>query len=379
MGLWPIAEAPDPCSLLFMAFGAALIYLGVSKNLEPVMLVPIGFGMLLANIPGAGLNDPPHGILYLARRYLLETEMLPSLAFLAIGSMMDFRPLLARPTLLLFGLVGQSGVVIAMITASVLGFSVREALAIGVIGCADGPTAIYVATRYAPHLLGAVGLAAYMYISMVPILQVPLMKLLYTRRELSIAMRHVGEEDVGRAAVVIFPLTLTVIVGLLAPKAIPLVGMLALGNFLRECGVTEVVERLAKTSSTALADVVTLFLGLTVGSSLSAQAIFSTPGMVLKFAAVFCLGIVAFVSDLLFGILAGKFATLLSRGSINPAIGASANSAFPISARVVQRVVDEAAPGNIVLMEAVTTNLAGQLTSPIFAGVIMTLLSRLGI
>ncbi|RLG83124.1 MAG: hypothetical protein DRO39_08785, partial [Thermoprotei archaeon] len=225
----------------------------------------------------------------------------------------------------------------------------------------------------------AIGLAAYTYISMVPMLQAPLMKALYSRRELGIRMEPVPEEEIGRAAVMAFPLLLVVVVGVLAPKAVPLIGMLALGNFLRESGVTEIVERLAKTSSTVLADVVTLLLGLTVGSTLSADVIGSSPDMMLKVAAVFALGIVAFLGDLFFGIVAGKVVAAATHGAINPAIGASANSAFPVSARVVQRVVSEAAPGNIVLMEAVTTNLAGQLTSPIFAGVIMTLLSSLGV
>jgi len=377
--LQQFVNIPDPISILLVFIGITFIYLGVGKGLEPIMLVPIGFGILLANIPLSGLNEPPYGLLYLIRKYLLMTEVLPSLAFLTIGTMMDLRPLLKRPWLLLFGVSGQSGVIIALLAALALGFSFREAVAVGIIGCADGPTAIFVSTRYAPHLLGAVGLAAYTYISIVPLLQVPLMRLLLTKKEMSIRMPVTAEGEVDRAVVVSFPIILILLSLIFMPEAMPLIGMLALGNFLRESGVMELAEKLSKTVSTTLADIVTLFLGLSVGSTLSASAIMARPDLPIKVLLVFTLGILAFVGDLLVGILVGKAVSIFSKGRVNPAIGASANSAFPVSARVVQREVSKVSPGNIILMYSLTTNLAGQMASPIFAGVIITLIESLGI
>ncbi len=374
-----LINVPDPISIVLIAVGLAFIYLGSRKGLEPLMLVPIGFGILLANIPLSGLNDPPYGLLYLIREKLLMTEVLPCLAFLTIGTMMDLRPLLKRPWLLLFGIPGQSGVIFALILALFMGFSFREAVAVGIIGCADGPTAIFVSTKYAPHLLGAVGLAAYTYISMVPLLQVPLMRALISKKDMQIRMQTTSGDDVSDVIVLAFPILLILLSLVFMPSALPLIGMLALGNFLRESGVTELVERYAKTASTFLADVVTLMLGLSVGSALSSATITASPDLPLKIVTVFALGIVAFAGDLIVGILAGKLVSMLSKGKINPAIGASANSAFPVSARVVQREVSRVAPGNIVLMYSLTTNLAGQVTSPIFAGIILTLLASFGI
>ena len=368
----------DPASLILICIGVAFIYLGGRKGLEPLMLVPIGFGILLANIPLGGLNEAPYGLLYLIREKLLMTEVLPCLAFLTIGAMMDLRPLLSKPWLLLFGVSGQSGVIFALLLALALGFNFREAVAVGIIGCADGPTAIFVSTKYAPHLLGAVGLAAYTYISIVPLLQVPLMRLMLTRNELSIKMPP-SKDEVSDSVVIAFPIILILISAVVMPGALPLVGMLALGNFIRVCGVSEFAERYVKTLSTFFADVVTLLLGLSVGSALSSSAITASPDLPLKVLIVFALGIVAFAGDLIVGILSGKLVSAISRGKINPAIGASANSAFPVSARVVQREVGKASPGNIILMYSLATNLAGQITSPLFAGVILTILAALGI
>ncbi len=374
-----LVNIPDPTSLILIVVGLAFIYLGSRKGLEPLMLVPIGFGILLANIPLSGLNDPPFGLLYLIREKLLITEVLPCLAFLTIGTMMDLRPLLRRPWLLLFGISGQSGVIFALILALLIGFDFREAVAVGIIGCADGPTAIFVSTKYAPHLLGAIGLAAYTYISMVPLLQVPLMRALISKREMNIKMPITSGDDVSEVVVIAFPVVLILLSLLFMPSALPLIGMLALGNFLRESGVTELVDRYAKTASTSLADVVTLLLGLSVGSALSSNVITASPDLPIKVVTVFVLGIIAFVGDLIVGILTGKIVSAFSVGRVNPAIGASANSAFPVSARVVQREVSRAAPGNIILMYSLTTNLAGQITSPIFAGIILTLLGVYGI
>ncbi len=374
-----IISIPDPISLILIVVGLCFIYLGSRKGLEPLMLVPIGFGILLGNIPLSGLNDPPYGLLYLIREKLLITEVLPCLAFLTIGTMMDFRPLLKRPWLLLFGVSGQSGVIFALVLALLLGFNFREAIAVGIIGCADGPTAIFVSSRYAPHLLGAVGLAAYTYISMVPLIQVPLMRALISRKEMGIRMPMTSGEDVSDLVVIAFPIILILVSMIFIPGGLPLIGMLALGNFLRESGVTEFMERYNKTFSTVLTDLVTFLLGLSVGSTLSSKIITASPDLPFKVLIVFTLGVVAFAGDIIFGILVGKVVSKLSRGRINPAIGASANSAFPISARVVQREVSRVSPGNIVLMYSITTNLAGQITSPIFAGIIITLIESLGI
>lgn len=378
MEVLELINVPDVTSVLLMFVGLAFIYLGSRRGLEPLMLVPIGFGIVLSNIPLGGLNEPPYGLLYIIRERLLMTEVLPCLAFLTLGAMMDLRPLLGRPWLLLFGISGQSGVVFALLLALALGFSFREAIAIGIIGCADGPTAIFVSTRYAPHLLGAIGLAAYTYISIVPLLQVPLMKLLLTKKELSIRMIP-PKEGVSDLTVITFPIILVMISAFFMPAALPLVGMLALGNFIKECGVSELTERYVKTITTVFADVVTLLLGLSVGSALSSKAIMASPDLPIKVLMVFALGVVAFAGDLIVGILTGKLVSILSKGRVNPAIGASANSAFPVSARVVQREVSKALPGNIILMYSLTTNLAGQLTSPLFAGVILTILTSWGL
>lgn len=374
-----LINVPDPLSLILIIIGLVFIYLGSRKGLEPIMLVPIGFGILLANIPLSGLNDPPYGLLYLIREKLLMTEVLPCLAFLSIGTMMDLRPLLSRPWLLLFGISGQSGVIFALILALFVGFDFREAVAVGIIGCADGPTAIFVSTKYAPHLLGAIGLAAYTYISMVPILQVPLMRALISKKEMSIKMPVASGDEVSDVVVMMFPIILIILSLVFMPSALPLIGMLALGNFLRESGVAELVDRYAKTASTTLADVITLLLGLSVGSALSSNVITASPHLPFKVVTVFALGIIAFSGDLIVGILAGKLVSVLSKRRINPAIGASANSAFPVSARVVQREVSKASPGNIILMYSLTTNLAGQVTSPVFAGIILTLLGAFNI
>ncbi|MEM0453763.1 MAG: sodium ion-translocating decarboxylase subunit beta [Sulfolobales archaeon] len=374
-----IINVPDPVSSILIFVGLVFIYLGSRKGLEPLMLVPIGFGILLANIPLSGLNDPPYGLLYLIREKLLITEVLPCLAFLTIGTMMDLRPLLKRPWLLLFGISGQSGVILALLLSLFVGFNFREAIAVGIIGCADGPTAIFVSTKYAPHLLGAIGLAAYTYISIVPLLQVPLMRALISKKEMSIKMPPMSSDDVSETIVIAFPIVLILLSLIFMPSALPLIGMLALGNFLRESGVTELVDRYVKTASTSLADIVTLLLGLSVGSALSSNVITATPDLPIKVITVFALGIVAFAGDLIIGILTGKLVSLFSKGKINPAIGASANSAFPVSARVVQREVSKASPGNIILMYSLTTNLAGQVTSPVFAGIILTLLNVMGI
>lgn len=374
-----LINIPDPISMILVVLGLVFIYLGSRKGLEPLMMVPIGFGILLANIPLSGLNEPPYGLLYLIREKLLMTEVLPCLAFLTIGTMMDLRPLLKRPWLLLFGISGQSGVIFALILALLIGFDFREAIAVGIIGCADGPTAIFVSTRYAPHLLGAIGLAAYTYISMVPLLQVPLMRALISSKDMSIKMPATSADDVNEVVVIAFPIVLILLSLLFMPSALPLIGMLSLGNFLRESGVTELVDRYARTASTSLADVTTLLLGLSVGSALSSDVITASPELPFKVVIVFALGIIAFSGDLIVGILCGKVVSLLSGGKINPAIGASANSAFPVSARVVQREVSKASPGNIILMYSLTTNLAGQVTSPLFAGIILTLLAVLGI
>ena len=347
-----------------------LLYLGIAKKFEPLLLVTIGFGGLLSNIPGAEIATGD-GLLHLTYVVGIETGAFPLIIFMGVGALTDFGPLLANPRTLFLGAAAQFGIFATLLGAlglsslGVMDFSVREAAAIGIIGGADGPTAIYVAGTLAPHLLGAIAVAAYSYMALVPLIQPPIMKALTTEAERKIEMVQLRE--VSKTERIIFPLVLLLLVALLLPSAAPLLGMLCFGNLMRECGV---VDRLSDTTQNALINIVTIFLGLAVGSKLSADQFLalSTLGILL-------LGMVAFAIGTASGLLMGKLLNRISKQPINPLIGAAGVSAVPMAARVANKVGLEANPQNILLMHAMGPNVAGVIGSAIAAGIMIMLTS----
>ena len=347
-----------------------LLYLGIVRKFEPLLLVTIGFGGLLSNIPGVEIATGD-GLLHLAYEVGIETGAFPLIIFMGVGALTDFGPLLANPRTLFLGAAAQFGIFSTLLGAlgltelGLMDFSLREAAAIGIIGGADGPTAIYVAGKLAPNLLGAIAVAAYSYMALVPIIQPPIMKLLTTESERRIEMVQLRE--VSKAERIIFPLLLLLLVGLLLPTAAPLLGMLAFGNLMRECGV---VERLSNTTQNALINIVTIFLGLAVGSKLSAEQ-FLVPSTL----GILALGMVAFAIGTASGVLMGKLLNKISTQPINPLIGAAGVSAVPMAARVANKVGLEANPHNILLMHAMGPNVAGVIGSAVAAGIMIMFVS----
>ena len=343
-----------------------LLYLGIVRKFEPLLLVTIGFGGLLSNIPGVEIATGD-GLLHLAYEIGIETGAFPLIIFMGVGALTDFGPLLANPRTLFLGAAAQFGIFATLLGAlgltevGLMDFSLREAAAIGIIGGADGPTAIYVAGKLAPDLLGAIAVAAYSYMALVPIIQPPIMKLLTTEAERQIEM--VQLRDVSRAERIIFPLLLLLLVGMLLPTAAPLLGMLAFGNLMRECGV---VERLSNTTQNSLINIVTIFLGLAVGSKLSAEQ-FLVPSTL----GILVLGMVAFAIGTASGVIMAKLLNKISTQPINPLIGAAGVSAVPMAARVANKVGLEANPHNILLMHAMGPNVAGVIGSAVAAGIMI--------
>ena len=343
-----------------------LLYLGIVKKFEPLLLVTIGFGGLLSNIPGVEIATGD-GLLHLAYVMGIETGAFPLIIFMGVGALTDFGPLLANPRTLFLGAAAQFGIFATLLGAlgltqlGLMDFSLREAAAIGIIGGADGPTAVYVAGQLAPNLLGAIAVAAYSYMALVPLIQPPIMKLLTTKAERRIEM--VQLRDVTKAERIVFPLLLLLLVALFLPSAAPLLGMLCFGNLMRECGV---VERLSDTTQNALINIVTIFLGLAVGSKLRAEQFldWSTLGILI-------LGMVAFAIGTASGLLMGKLLNRISSTPINPLIGAAGVSAVPMAARVANRVGLEANPQNILLMHAMGPNVAGVIGSAVAAGIMI--------
>ena len=350
--------------IVMMAVGGVLIYLAIAKEYEPVLLLPIGVGCLFANLPLSALIGE-EGILTLFYNIGVRNELFPLLIFVGIGAMMDFRPLLAQPVFALLGAAGQFGIFGTLMLASLLGFDLNESASIGIIGAIDGPTSIYVASLLAPHLLGPIAVAAYSYMSLVPIIQPPIMRLMTTRAERRIHMEY-APRPVSKLALVLFPVAITVLVGILVPQAAPLIAMLMLGNLMKESGV---VERLSVSSQNEIANVSTLFLGLAVGSTMTARAFLN-----LQTLQIMVLGLLAFVLDTAAGLLFGKLLCVLSGRRINPLIGAAGISAFPMSGRLVQRVAQEEDFSNFVLMHAMGANTSGQLGSVIAGGILLALL-----
>jgi len=350
--------------VMMMGIGGLLIYLAIAKEYEPVLLLPIGVGCLLANLPLSALTGE-EGMLTLLYRVGVSNELFPLLIFLGVGAMMDFRPLLAQPVFALMGAAGQFGIFGTLMLATLLGYDLNEAASIGIIGAIDGPTSIYVSSLLAPHLLGPIAVAAYSYMSLVPIIQPPVMRLMTSRSERRIRMEY-APRPVSRLALVLFPLVVTVIVGILVPQATPLIAMLMVGNLLKESGV---VERLSNSAQNEIINVATIFLGLAIGSTMTAESFLNVRTM-----GILVLGLLAFVLDTAAGLLFGKILCVLSGRRINPLVGAAGISAFPMSGRLVQRIAQEEDFSNFILMHAMGANTAGQLGSVIAGGVLLALL-----
>jgi oxaloacetate decarboxylase beta subunit len=356
---------------LLILLGCVLLYLAIAKGFEPLLLIPIGFGVILGNLPLAGLAASDEGgVLNIIYKAGILTEIFPCLIFVGLGAMIDFGPLLANPSVLIFGAAGQFGIFLTLLLALALGFGRQEAVSIAIIGACDGPTAIYVATKYAPHLLPAVSIAAYSYMSLVPIIQPPIMRLLTTKTERSIVMAY-GEKKVSKRVKVLFPIVAGLITMLIAPMGAPLMGMLMLGNLLKESGV---VGRLADVSTGALVNAVTLLLGLCIGCSMLAGNFLQWQTIL-----VFILGLVAISLDTVTGVLLGKLMRVLTKGKINPLIGAAGTSAFPMSSRVVQKEGQKANPRSFLLWHAVGANTGGQIGSVMAASVMLAILAGMGI
>ncbi len=350
---------------VMLAVGGILIALAVIKEYEPVLLLPIGFGCILANIPLTGMTSE-NGIFGILYRAGISTELFPLLIFVGVGAMIDFSPLLSQPRMVLLGAAGQFGIFGTLLLATLLGFPLNEAASIGVIGAIDGPTSIFVATRLAPRLLAPIAVAAYSYMSLVPIIQPPLMRLLTTKTERSIRMEY-SPRPVTQRARILFPIVVTLVVGLLVPDATPLISMLMLGNLLRESCV---VDRLSKSAQNEIANISTLFLGVTIGSTMGAASFLNLDTL-----GILVLGLVAFALDTIAGLLFGKLMSFISRGKINPLIGAAGISAFPMAGRLAAQVAQEEDFENFILMHAMGANTAGQLGSVMAGGVLLALVS----
>ena len=351
--------------------GCVLLYLGIGRNIEPLLLLPIGFGIVLGNLPLAGLSAyDKSGIINLLYNGGILTELFPCLLFLGLGAMIDFGPMLANPIVLIFGAAGQFGIFLTLLLALSLGFARQEAVSIAIIGACDGPTAIYVASKFARHLLPAVSIAAYSYMSLVPIIQPPIMRALTTKKERAILMPTV-EKKVSKKVKVLFPVVTAILTILIAPMGAPLMGMLMLGNFLRESGV---VGRLVDVSQGALTNIVTLFLGLCIGASMLGGNFLRWQTIL-----VFILGLIAISLDTVTGVLLGKLMKVITKGKINPLIGAAGTSAFPMSARVVQREGQKANPRSFLLFHAIGANAGGQIGSVMAAAVMLAIMAGMGI
>ncbi len=357
----------EPGRILMMVIGGVLMYLGIKKEYEPTLLVPMGLGTILVNYPNTGVlmtgADPgPFTVLFEAG---IDTELFPLLLFIGIGAMIDFGPLLKKPSLLLFGAAAQFGIFFTIIVAVLLGFQLNDAASIGIIGAADGPTSIFVANTLGSKYLGAIMVAAYSYMALVPIIQPPAIKLVTTKKERQIKMVYRAGE-VSKTAKILFPIVITVVAGLIAPVSLPLVGFLMFGNLLRECGV---LNALSESAQHELVNLVSILLGLTVSVKMQAADFLQFDTLL-----VIGLGLVAFVMDSVGGVLFAKLLNLFRKEKINPMIGACGISAFPMSSRVVQKMATEEDPSNFLLMQAAGSNVSGQIASVIAGGLVLALM-----
>ncbi|HSV56491.1 MAG TPA: sodium ion-translocating decarboxylase subunit beta [Magnetospirillaceae bacterium] len=364
--------AADYRQFVMYAIGGALIWLAVKKEYEPMLLLPIGFGAILTNLPlgfAVGTAEDP-GFLRVLLDAGIMNELFPVLIFIAVGAMIDFGPLFKNPMMIFFGAAAQVGIFCTVLVAVAMGFDLRVASAIGIIGAADGPTSIFVARRFALEYLGPITVSAYSYMALVPIIQPPVIRLLTTRKERTMRMEY-REESVPRHLKILFPILVTMIAGFVVPISVPLIGALMFGNLVRESGV---LERLSKAAQNELASLVTLLLGITIGSTMNAATFLQWETLM-----ILGMGLAAFMFGTAGGVLFAKLVNLfLPRNrKINPMIGACGISAFPMSARVIQRMAQEEEKGNIILMQAVSANVSGQLGSVIAGGMILALVPLL--
>lgn len=357
--------------IVMMTLACILLYLGIGKKIEPLLLIPIGFGVLLGNLPLANMSaQDPGGVINILYTGGILTELFPVLLFIGLGAMIDFGPMLGNPIVLIFGAAGQFGIFLTLLLALALGFSRQQAVSVAVIGAMDGPTAIYVTSKYARELLPAISIAAYSYMSLVPIIQPPIMRAMTTKKERATLMA-IGEKKVSQRVKILFPIVAGIATILIAPMGAPLMGMLMFGNLMRESGV---LKRLVDVSEGALANVVTLFLGLTVGASMLGGNFLQW-----KTILIFILGLVAISLDTVTGMLLGKLMRVLSKGKINPLLGAAGTSAFPMSSRVVQKEGQKANPRSFLLWHAVGANTGGQIGSVMAAAVMLAVMAGMGI
>ena len=354
-----------PGMLVMWAIAFVLLYLAIAKDYEPLLLLPIGFGILLVNLPMADLMKPGEGLIWRFYHYGLQWEVIPPLIFLGLGALTDFGPVLANPRLIFLGAGAQGGVYVTFFVAHAMGFDLKEAATIGIIGGADGPTTIFLATKMAPQLLGSCAVAAYSYMALVPIIQPPIMKLLTTSDERRIRMKK--GRKVSHLEKVLFPIVATIVLVLLVPPSAPLMAMFMVGNLFREA---KVVERLTNAAQNELLNIVTIFLGLPVGATMNAEN-FLQPRVIF----IFFLGLFAFMISTATGVILAKLMNLFSRDKINPLLGAAGVSAVPMAARVVHKVGAEADKKNYLLMYAMGPNVAGVIGTVIAAGIFLTLLN----
>lgn len=357
--------------VLMWIIGAALIWLGIRKKMEPALLVPMGFGAIFVNLPLSGavtqmldgvLTEGPLDILFQSG---ISNELFLLLLFIGIGAMIDFTPLLANPTMMLFGAAAQFGIFFTLSLATLFGFSLQDAASVGIIGAADGPTSIFVADYFSSRYLGAIIVAAYSYMALVPIIQPPVIRLITIREERRIHMDYQGG-SVSRTARILFPVCITIVAGLIAPRSVALVGFLMFGNLIRECGV---LDSLSETAQGTLANLITLLLGITVASQMRAENFLNVQTIF-----ILLLGLVAFVFDTVGGVLFAKLLNLFRKNKINPMIGACGISAFPMSARVITQMGLQEDPTNVLIMQATGVNVSGQIASVIAGGLLLGLI-----
>ena len=363
--------------LIMIGVGMLLIYLAIAKEYEPTLLLPMGFGAIMVNIPWSSAltqidpatGEAVEGVLNVFFNAGIATEIFPLLIFIAIGAMIDFGPLFRNPSLLLFGAAAQFGIFMTMLLATSLGYDLREAASIGIIGAADGPTSIVVASRFAPNLLGPISVAAYSYMALVPIIQPPVIRLLTSRKERLIRMSTAehNNKKISKKALIAFPVVVTIVAGIIAPSSLSLIGFLMFGNLIRECGV---LNKLSLSAQNELASLVTLLLGITIASTMTADRFIRLDTLL-----IIGLGLFAFIFDTFGGVIFAKFLNLFRKegNKINPMVGACGISAFPMSARVIHQMGQKEDPYNYLLMPAISANVGGQIGSVVAGGIILTL------
>ncbi len=350
--------------------GGLLIYLAIAKEMEPSLLLPMGFGAILVNLPlsGAITQGAEQGVITILYNATISNELLPLLLFIGIGAMIDFGPLLTNPKLMFFGAFAQFGIFFTLCLARLIGFDLRDAASIAIIGAADGPTSIFVAEYFKSHYIGAIVVAAYSYMALVPIVQPPVIRAVTTKQERMIRMEY-NQREIPKYVRIIFPIAVTVIAGLVAPRSVALVGFLMFGNLLRECGV---LNSLSDTAQNVLANLITILLGLVVANGMVADKFLAPETLI-----ILALGLVAFVMDTVGGVMFAKLINLFSKKKVNPMIGACGISAFPMSSRVIHKMAIAEDPYNFLLMHAAGTNVAGQIASVIAGGLVIKLVENL--